>query len=90
MDTDYSKYFVDAQGDVTYVGQNSGSSRGKTIIPKEADMRFRNFVFPTAVSVGNLPITSGLTPTAVKPVAKITFVEPAGWLQTVEMLTKGP
>jgi hypothetical protein len=51
-------YFVDAQGDVTWGGLPAGPYQGKPslVLPKEADIRYRNFRFPdTEKAVGRRP-----------------------------------
>jgi hypothetical protein len=87
MDTDYTRYFVDAQGDITYVGPRTAKVQREPI-PQAADLRFRNFVFPAVVNLtGDFPAQAQ---SAVKTdnLPQTTMLPPAGWHATLEALRK--
>ena len=98
MNVDYSKYFVDAQGDITFVGATDAMKRKGETLPRAADMRFRNYVFPTAVNLsGDFPVKNSLiadmmsgsgpvleVPKKIMP--KVIPVQAHGWKETLEKL----
>ena len=78
MDIDYSKYFVDAQGDITGIGSANSDGVPKLTLPKEADIRFRNFTFPSSKMV---PLVQ-----AVSQTYTVSYIPPVGWQQTMKQL----
>lgn len=50
MDSDFKNYFVDAQGDVTPIGKQSSETH-LVDVPRAADLRLRNFIFPAAANL---------------------------------------
>jgi hypothetical protein len=81
-------YFVDAQGDVTWGGVSGSPYLGRPppVLPKEADIRYRNFRFPDAGQAAN---ATARRPDPVIPLKLVRDPDVADWTAFIEQFRRG-